>query len=241
MDTLSEKPSLPDVTPLYFAALCGFSELAEHLIITHGEDVNAYSRNSRWATPLGAALYRGHVDAALVLLDHGADTNGTTLGSRSPLSAAYHGNHVKGMQLLLEHGANVEDRRYFALGTALHDASFRGNVKIVDLLLRHKADANARGVNKQVPLGIASIEGHLEIARLLLKNGADVNAVDPGYTALSAAAFEGHLDLVRLLVDNGADVRPQSGGNALQLATTKGHHEIAQLLLEHCSKRDEPL
>src|SRR5579863_7321384 len=65
--------SSDQVTPLYCAASCGFARLVKHLIITHGEDVNANC--SRGVSPLHAASRSGHVDCARLLLDHGANVN----------------------------------------------------------------------------------------------------------------------------------------------------------------------
>ncbi|KAH9015335.1 hypothetical protein EDB85DRAFT_2295651 [Lactarius pseudohatsudake] len=45
-------------SPLYYAALCGFYDLAEHLIMKHPEHVNA--SGGRIVAPLSAALRKGH-------------------------------------------------------------------------------------------------------------------------------------------------------------------------------------
>jgi len=46
------------VSPLYYAVLCSFYGLVEHLIHTHLSDINV--RGGYHITPLHASLRRGH-------------------------------------------------------------------------------------------------------------------------------------------------------------------------------------
>jgi len=64
-------PERPEATPLYYASLCGFSGLMEHLITAHSPDVN--SRGGSHTTPLHAASVKGHLQVASILLRDGAD------------------------------------------------------------------------------------------------------------------------------------------------------------------------
>jgi hypothetical protein len=50
--------------PLYYAALCGFRDVAEHLIDVHRQNVNA--RGGLHLTPLHAALDMGHPSVAML-------------------------------------------------------------------------------------------------------------------------------------------------------------------------------
>lgn len=80
---------------------------------------------------------------------------------------------------LLENGADVGARDYGALGkTLLRVASLGGDTEVIQLLLRHNPDVNARDSSNQTPLHFASLFGLTEVAQLLLKYGADVNAED---------------------------------------------------------------
>ena len=83
---LSERRPRPRASPLYYAVLCGFSELAEYLIVTHQEDVDA--KCGYYGSQLHAALYMGHLDSARVLLDHGADKNLGDQDGKTPLAMA---------------------------------------------------------------------------------------------------------------------------------------------------------
>jgi hypothetical protein len=67
--------------PLYYAALCGFHDLAVHLIVSHGQDVDAIG--GRFVSPLVAALGKEHLDIAQSLYQHGADVDVRGFGSRA--------------------------------------------------------------------------------------------------------------------------------------------------------------
>ena len=80
IDTLGERPTRPNSTTLYYAVICGFSGLANYLIITHAEDVNAECFSGR--TALIAASYLGLFD---LLLQHNADVNASNVDDWTPL------------------------------------------------------------------------------------------------------------------------------------------------------------
>jgi hypothetical protein len=198
MDDLPECPSLPDVTPLYYAAFCGFAGLARYLIVSHGEHVNVNSGDR--GTPLHAAAYNRHIDVVRLLLEHGADANSSN-GGIFPLRRAYDGGDPKIMRLLLEHGADMDVQDGNAFGTLLHDASWDGQVEVVQLLLQRDVNVNAAGFENQTPLHMASFNGHTKIVQLLLDRGADVYAKNgSSETPLDYARRSQHTDIVRLLL-----------------------------------------
>ena len=158
-------------TPLFFVALCGFSCLAMHLIVTRALDVNA-KVHYNW-TPLFAASRNGHVDVVQVLLDHGANVNAQDIYDQSPLYWASYERHVKVVQLLLEHGANVNTQDNYNNYTPLHWASYWGNLEITRLLLDHGADVKIRDNDGLTLFQAVTRFGHHDIAQLLLDRGAE--------------------------------------------------------------------
>ena len=76
-------------------------------------------------------------------------------------------------------------------GTPLHRAAFGGSKEVVELLLTHKPNPNARDSGDFTPLYWAADGGHKDIIELLLANKAGVNAKNNrsflGATALHAA------------------------------------------------------
>ena len=117
----------------------------------------------------------------------------------------------------------------------LYDASDRGNLKAVQLLIEHGADVNAQREYGLRPLQAASTERHLDILRLLLGNGANINAqACMGSTALNLVSTDGELEVVRVLLENGADPNLASDlGTPLYHALGRNHLEVARLLLEY--------
>ena len=96
-------PRRPEATSLYCTALCGrLSSSAEHLINRHPRDIHA--RCGFYTTPLHAALIKGHLQVARLLLHSGADAN----SRRVPLKLASQFGHLDIVRLLLDCGANVD-------------------------------------------------------------------------------------------------------------------------------------
>jgi len=228
---LAEYPSPLGPTALYYAALCGFSGLAKHLV-THAEDPNA--KCGYHGTALHAALCTGNLEIADVLLDHGVNTNLEDQDGRVPLVKAYDCRNLEAMRLLLEHGANG-DVRYGSFELLSHHASYRGRDEVVQLLLEHNFDANARDSKIWTPLHWASTGGQAKVVQLLLDYGADVDAqLMNQNTPLHQASRNGHVEVVQTLLEHGADmhIRGEFDWTPFQTATFMGHSEVAKLLLE---------
>ena len=89
---------------LYYAALCGFRDFAEHLVDAHPQDLNA--RGGTRGTPLHAALDGGHRSVAMLLLEHGADIGSLVSQSRTPLHIACRG-FTAVASVLIDRGVNL--------------------------------------------------------------------------------------------------------------------------------------
>jgi hypothetical protein len=189
------------LTPLYYAALCGFHDLVEHLIARHPQDVNA--DGGYYVRPLVAALAGEHFQTADLLRHNGADSDVRGRSGRSPLHAAAFSGNFEVVRKLIEYDpADINARDDYGW-TPLLSASGGHHFKdgsVLRLLLEHGADINVQGPIGQTPLYWASYNGVLEVVRLLLGHGADVGAKDIfGQTALQYAADKGHDEIVKLL------------------------------------------
>ena len=237
--------SEPGARPLYYAALCGFHELMEHLTLKYPQCANA--RGGNCGTALHSASYGGHLQIVRSLLRHGVGVDVRDCHNRTPLDFASRTGHCDIIRCLLEHGANVtvSDDSH---NTPLTWAVFYGQVNTLRVLLEHGADVGSRDMDGSTPLhdlvwGGESFKGDRpEIARLLLKHGANVNARDNGQcTALHLVVSErpDSLDILRILLEHGADVdaKDEEGSTPLQMSVQSGHEEITQLLLGH-SRRE---
>ena len=219
--------------PLYYAALCGFRDVADRLVDAHPQDINA--RGGTCMTALHAAVGNGHHSVAKILLEHGADMESRDSRSQTPLHVASYRGYAEVVSLLIDSGADLNAKDYNQK-TPLCLASEVGTQDISRLLLENNADANHLDIYGRTPLHLATEVGHDVIARLLLDYGADVNHSDGGgVTPLHVASREGNIHIVQLLLDYNADVNhPDSdGGTPLCLASRKGYKHVAQLLLDH--------
>jgi hypothetical protein len=167
----AQEPLLPGVVGLWYAALCGFTGVANYLIMTCARDPNAYYCQE---TPLHMASVRGHAKVVHLLLQHNADVNVRCRGSGrwTPLHYASIRGHANVVQLLLEHGADVTAQTV-ANNTPLFLASFHGHVEVLRLLLEQGADIHTRGQNNQTPYRAAIENRRVEVAQLLLEHGAE--------------------------------------------------------------------
>jgi ankyrin repeat protein len=120
--------------------------------------------------------------------------------------------------------------------TPLHLASREGHAALVQLLLDHSADANARDYGGGTALHGAAEAGRLQAARALVAHGAKLDLLDEaGETALHRAVRGGHDEVVELLLAGGADPNPvgDHGGAPLHAAAAAGRLGAARLLLAH--------
>jgi hypothetical protein len=191
--------------PLYYAALCGFHDLVEHLITKRPQDVNADGGHN--VRPLVAALAGEHFQTADLLRHNGADLDVRGLGGRNPLHAAAYSGNFEMVRILIEYDPAYINARDEDGWTPLLWGSEGRNSEdgsVVRLLLEHGADINVQSRSGWTPLHFASYNGALEVVRLLLEHGADVEAKYYGKTALQVAAEEGHDKVVELLREHGA-------------------------------------
>ncbi|KAF7553379.1 hypothetical protein G7Z17_g3653 [Cylindrodendrum hubeiense] len=128
-------------------------------------------------------------------------------------------------------------------GGPLYEASYEGDERTVQILIKQDADVNAKRGEYGKALQAASIGGHVKIVQILIEQGADVNATGGVYgNALQCASFLGHDKVVQILIEQGADVNVQGGicGNALQAALSRGHGKIVQILIQHGANANTP-
>lgn len=139
----------------FLAAELGLEgELLERL----GRDPTlAMARNAAGSTALHGACYWGSVEAARILLEHGADVQAATSDTFlqiHPLGCAVASPDVPNpsddervvlrlVDLLLDRGADVNARRRDGM-TALHAAAYRGHLRVIRRLIERGADATLR-------------------------------------------------------------------------------------------------
>jgi uncharacterized protein len=102
--------SSPDgFTPLHLALFGGSAE-AVHLLVERGADLEALSTASiAQVRPLGTAVFARSVPLATILLDAGADPNGTAESGSTPLDSAIQTGDQELIDLLTARGARKRD------------------------------------------------------------------------------------------------------------------------------------
>lgn len=116
--------------------------------------------------------------------------------------------------------------------TPLHFAAGYNRLAVVEYLLQHGADVQAKDKGGLVPLHNACSYGHYEVTELLVRAGASVNVSDLWkFTPLHEASAKGKYDIVRLLLKHGADPgkKNRDGHTPLDLVRD-GDQDIADLL-----------
>lgn len=141
------------------------------------------------------------------------------------------------MALLLDKGAdiNIQNRRDWITGTALHKVAMHQDSSMIRLLLDKGANVEAVDQHMKTPLHHAVIEGFEEMVELLLRKGANVKVEDyRGATPLQVAIAKGADSIITLLLNSGADIeaRNEKGMTALHQAVLYGSLPTIKLLLD---------
>ena len=182
---------------------------ALRLLIAHGADPNVRDLGDN-ASPLHLAAANAELESVRVLLDAGADAQGTgDLHNGDVIGWAMREGNEAVIQLLLERGARHHIFSAMALGD--RDLVRRLVAENPGLLLRRRS----RFENGQTPLhaafappdGVGFLAGKADYAMLslLIELGADLEAADDkGRTPLAVAMLRGDREAMRILKAAGA-------------------------------------
>jgi ankyrin repeat protein len=219
-------------SPLYYASLYGFRDLAAHIIADHPEQVN--ERSGRNHFPLAAALYKRHFDIAELLHQHGAAVDLRGWNNRILLHTAISEGYVDVMRWLLSHGLDAESEDENGW-TPIIAAAANGYLATAQALLGHGVRINATNEYGYTALHLASFHGQAKIVGLLLQHRANISIRDTDYcTPSHLASFRRKPKVARLLLDHVADIeaKGKDGRTPLHLASCNGKPKTVRLLLD---------
>eukprot|EP00953_Heterococcus_sp_UTEX-ZZ885_P035814 18474-Heterococcus_DN1.PRE.1 len=163
------------LTVLHFAA-SGHLALAK-LLLERGAQGQILKRGKSGETPFSTAVYGGHVEVALLLLE----------------------------QLLLRPGFDINYPRLGANQPLLCAAAKVGMLQVIDVALNHGAHVNATGPDGPALL-LAVKGGHLDVVSLLCERGAAVHMRWGSEDSFKVAVMLGDIPIMKKLMSYGADV-----------------------------------
>lgn len=163
------------------------------------------------ATPLYLAVRGGHLAAAKLLVERGADVNVVADPRLGPaLMPALAKRRLDLLKLLLDSGANPNLSRNSQ--SVLHVAVGFGCLDCVKLLVEAGADVNAKTNDGKTPLHLAKFKGHRDVADYLVSHGVVSPTPAPISMKLAVADVEKGRASFGRLCDGCHSVKPQEGG-----------------------------
>jgi hypothetical protein len=149
--------------------------------------------------------------------------------SEYPLHEAAIKGDLDQVRILVQAGHDIDKQRDGL--TPLHFACARGHFNVVEYLIEHDADVNAKSSSMRTPLHYATENGHAGVVEMLLARGANPNPKCP-MTPLHYACLKGYRVIVEILLKYGADanIRSEDGDRPIDLTKDKS---IKALLKNH--------
>ena len=219
------------------------------VLLAQGADVNA---QDSVGSPLAAAVLTNNVEAADLLIRHGANVNNGGQWSPMEISLLYHRERIA--ELLLKHGTNPNGQGSYGYSYFL-EAATTGSSHLLQAFLDRGADVNAPDQQGSTPLiramlgsgglfrfdhedqtddqatrlsGDTRQAGTLAVANLLLVKGANVNVSNKnGETPLIGAVKSRQVAVVRCLIEHGANVNMKTVQGITPLSWAVRYHDDA--------------
>ena len=184
-----------------------------------------------------AAVTEADVQRVQMFLKNGIGPNDRDSSGTTPFVAAvnqlYKPDKRKSPATLGRRITPEESERWHAEWLDLRKRRHR----IIQILVDHGADVDAKCLNGTSPLLLALDNLEPEIAELLLKKGTDASSLTVGERneqALAIATTHDYVDVAILLIQKGADVneRHRFGFTPLMQAAKRGHVKILKALID---------
>ncbi|XP_044579759.1 uncharacterized protein LOC123261929 [Cotesia glomerata] len=218
------------MTPLHIATQANCYEIVE-ILLKKCPSVNIKDKQGR--TSLMIASRFNHVKIVKLLIKHGANVKA---GSIEPIVIATVSGNKSIVDILLNHeNINVNGLIPDRTINLLHLAIESNHNHIVETLIAHKANVNAKSLNGP-PIILAAEKGYADIVDTLLKNNADPDIKDDdNRSAIEFAVAKGHLEVVKILFGY-TKMKINNKGidnfTMLHIASQEGYLDIVKYLVE---------
>lgn len=219
--TLRETSDKEGFRPLHLAASRNLADLLE-VLIADGALIEA--RSNCGATPLHVAVFANSPDTARLLLSRSAKVDVVDVNGMSPLHWAAKPGHLEALDLLIKAGAKSSHSGNGDL--PIHVAIRHGQLGVVETLMFHGTDVEAKTSKGDTLLLVASLSNQVKIAEFLLRHSANANPFSRfGPTKTTADGT--------ILVKEPSDRTQPPLTTPLHFACFAGWYEMSALLLDH--------
>ncbi|XP_066977971.1 ankyrin repeat domain-containing protein 29-like isoform X3 [Macrobrachium rosenbergii] len=176
-----------------------------NFLVAEGSTVSRASASGY--TALYHMAEHGNKEVVDMLLGRGANVDAAIYNGYTPILIATEKGFSSIVKALLDKGANPNAESLKTGFFPLYFAAKMGNVVMVNLLLKAKADVNYQTLNGETALIAATAWDRETIVNILLGASADPNIVDNLKTgALHRAAYYGYVPILKKLVEKKANV-----------------------------------
>jgi ankyrin repeat protein len=219
-------------TPLMSAAFGGKLEIVRYLV-GNGADINVFSATE---SALLLATKMAHLDVMCLLLDYGADINGTNTGLDTPLQRAILKHNLQTVKYFIERGADVNLLTCDGhKNSTIEVAILTNKLEIIDCLIEPGANLNARDRDLLTPLYFAVVNNKTASALHLVEKGADLNIPDSEReTIFYYSVHDNNIILAKHFIKFGSNLNYQMPGYglALEVAILHGNIHMVNILID---------
>lgn len=192
--TIADQKTQQGTSLLQFAAYCR-NNFAVDILKRHKQNLDIFE-----------AASVGDSQTINQLLDKTPDLlNSFSADGFTALGLASFFGHFTLVKQLLDKGANPNTASNNQFKVApIHSACAISTIDMVELLIKHGANVNAKQMQGVTPLHSAAHNGQTKLSKLLIDNGADINAkMDNGQTPLFMANEKNFQETAELLIKHG--------------------------------------
>lgn len=162
-------------TPLIYASFAHRGADIVKFLLEQGAKVNVKPPKGAeyFRSALHCAVAGGSLDAAKLLVDHGADIDALDSEGATPLLTAVARGRMDIAEYLVEKGCDLDAKDTFLSRSPLHGAAIMGHSELASLMIDKGADVLVTDRKNKTPMDYAVYHGFKKLAHKLAENGAD--------------------------------------------------------------------